>query len=356
MGAGKENKRLEAIGKRVGLGILPAVVGSLLPAWVMAQSVAPPSLPPVITPPTPQVNPVIPVVPPSVFQPPVIIPVRDFMPPLIPTDYTGPTRFREEIPFPQGPGASNVPTGGVKKLNPEAFRIPEGDADGILVKARAKTRFSRPSLKSVQLEDGAVLVSVRKPCDIGLVTTPHASVSIATGADVIVEYREGVLRVFNLTGIGEAVKVQIHATSVSARLASNSAGIGSSEGEEVAIAQQIPGKIDNTDKAAPTAFTLALKLSHEIVFADRPLEATDLRPADGIARRGTCLLESNLLCVSEFSLESALSSCDMILDLQQAVSGVRERRVLSDMAKMASVLNFVNGSQGFVASRKSEKP
>ncbi len=88
-----------------------------------------------------------------------------------------------------------------------------------------------------------------------------------------------------------------------------------------------------------------------LVAGQEKITRSTLRPKDGIARRYQKVLENGHLAVSEFSLESAISSCDMLVDLQQKTTGVKERRILSDMSKMAAVLNYKNGSQGYTAEK-----
>lgn len=312
--------------------ILVLLMVLLSPLGASAQSSvpsAPPSYspPPVVqvpVQPTPQVT--IPVFP--LPQLPVTTPTL----PLIPTDFTRPFMGTAPMLF----TAPTLPAGNaVKKVDPQNFPVlPPGDSDdGIIVKYLPGTDFSRPSKASVCLTEGAVLVSVRKPAAMALVTTPHGDVSIESEADVVVRYEEGVLRVMNLTGLGERVKIKVHGAEVSARVN------GQSYSEPV--------------KNQPVS--IALKVGHEVVSADRRLTGRDLHPHDGVGRRQYVFIEADSLAVSEFSLESALSGMDLLVDLQQKVTGVKERRVLGDMAKMASVLNYMNGESGYTALTKPSK-
>ncbi len=275
--------------------------------------------PPIVQPPpvAPQVNfPVFPVSP--------TLPVRDTLP-LIPTDFTR--------PFMGTPNPLSFPTlqpgNAVKKLPEKDFDMPDDSQSdsGIIVKFIKGSDYTRPSPATVDLTEGSLLISVRKPATLALISTPHGTVSIATNSDVIVRYQNGVLRVMNLTGLGESVKVKVHSAEVSAT---------------------VNGKA-YSEPVKNFAITLALKVGHELVSGDRPLTNRDLHPHDGIGRRQFALVEQNVMAVSEFSLESALNGADLLLDLQQATSGVKERRVLSDMAKMASVLNYLHGDGGYTA-------
>ena len=51
--------------------------------------------------------------------------------------------------------------------------------------------------------------------------------------------------------------------------------------------------------------------------------------------------------MSEFSVDSAIKNNDLIADIRQNTTGVKERRILSDMSKMAAVLNYTRGEGGF---------
>ncbi len=314
--------------------ILVLLMMLLRPLGVSAQSSvpsAPPSYspPPVVqvpVQPTPQItNPVLSLPLPQL---PVTTPTL----PLIPTDFTRPFMGTAPMLF----TAPTLPAGNaVKKVDPQNFPVllQSDSDDGIIVKYLPGTDFSRPGKASVCLTEGAVLVSVRKPAHMALVTTPHGDVSIESEADVVVRYEEGVLRVMNLTGLGERVKIKVHGAEVSARVN------GQSYSEPV--------------KNQPVS--VALKVGHEVVSADRKLTGRDLHPHDGVGRRQYVFIEADSLAVSEFSLESALSGMDLLVDLQQKVTGVKERRVLGDMAKMASVLNYMNGESGYTALTKPSK-
>lgn len=283
------------------------------------------------TPPAPgnpsvNINPSVPSIP--------VIPVMPVMPggrtvPLVPTDYTN-------IPVPSLNYQSTLPAGeGVKSTSQFPSDLPDQDLDGILVRSLNGADFTRPSLASVTLNEGSILVSVRKPSRLGLINTSHGVVSVAGDADVIVtcDKNDGLVRVLNLTGLGENVKMKVHHQMVQARIHSTDAPV------VVPTAPQ------------PPALALSLKVGHELVVADRPLVKADLHPADGIGRRRFNFLESHFLAVNEFSLASLLTGSDLLVDLRQKVDGLKERRIVGDLSKMAAVLNYLNGEQGYTVAK-----
>ena len=189
------------------------------------------------------------------------------------------------------------------------------------MKAAPQSEFQRPSRYAVELKSGCILVSVRRPTAMALISTPLAEVTVAADGDVAACYHEGILRVMNTDGRGDNVKIKL-----------SGAAAGAESGKIVAIR---PG--------------------FELVTGDHVLQRSDLRPADGIARRQSKLLEQGYLAISQFSVQSFLNTSELVADLNQSVSGSKERRIVGDMSKMAAVLNYVNGSQGFMAEAKTDR-
>ncbi len=286
--------------------------------------------------PTPQISPVIspaaPVMP--------IFPVhsgREMVVPLIPTDYTNFSMgmFNSNVSMPNlNPGEAVQKISGIPSLEQV-----HQDEDGILVRSLENAHYTRPSLASVKLDSGSILVSVRRPSKLGLICTPQADVSVSADADVIVTYDDGLLRVLNLTGHGPVVKIKIHSSDVSSKIISSPTSRANSSSSETQHEPNI---------SQPVA--IAVKVGHEIVSSDHPLTRADLHPHDGIGRRRFGFIESNVLAVSEFSLESVLTTSDLLVDLSQKTSGIKERRIMGDLSKMAAVLNYMNGQQGFVSN------
>ena len=185
-----------------------------------------------------------------------------------------------------------------------------------MVKYHPGSSYDRPNVYSVDLKSGAVLVSVRRPSELALVHTGLGDVAIAANGAATVSCENGVLRVANITGRGDSLKVQF--------------APGGGEG-------------------APNPKTVAIKTGFEFVFADHRLGRSDIRPVDGVARRHSKVLENGYAAVSEFSVESLLSSSELIANMSQKSASTQDRQILGDMSKMAAVLNYVNGTQGFVA-------
>lgn len=338
------------------------------PALALDSSFSLPSIPstPVYTPPpqivTPQVSPVV-----SPPMPPVS-PVGNFAP-MIPTDFTNLHMG--------GPDPTALPTfnaaGAVQKTSkfPDLNSVKQ-DESGILVKKLGSAEYTRPSLASVNLSYGSILVSVRRPARLGIISTPQGDVSVAADADVIIVYREGVLRVMNLTGPSDSVKLKVHSSGVSAKIVMGDRDKGKMENKaEPGVAEMFGvdkggvAEHAGADKAfdkhnthepivsAPVA--VAVKVGHELVSSDHALTRHDLQPHDGIGRRRFAFVETNVLAVSEFSLESVLTSSDLLVDMAQTTDGLRERRIMGDLSKMAAVLNYMNGGTGYVALAKDKQ-
>lgn len=256
-------------------------------------------------PPTPPAPPPIPQLPVSPFNPKV--------PVFVPTDVT------------------NLNSGAMQNLSVPALwalsgiqSIPDnqfpkeselgGSAEWVLVRARPDAAYTKPTAYSVDLKKGDILVTVKKPSNMAMVTTPHGKISIASDGDALISFNEGLLRIQNIDGMGKSVLAQV----------------------------EPPGAGKSTVQLAP---------GFEFVAADRKLSRIDLKPKDGIARRHFQFLEGGHLAVSEFSVESAIQNSDLIADIRQNTSGVKERRILSDMSKMASVLNYMRGESGFTTDK-----
>lgn len=244
---------------------------------------------------TPPIIPLIP--PPNPFNPKV--------PVFVPTDVTSPV-----VPL-------SVPAlwalSGIQQIPNQQFPKEDelkGSSEWILVRARPLAEYTRPSVYSVTLNKGDILVTVKRPSYLAIVKVPYGKVSIAADGDAVVQFNNGILRVQNIDGLGKSVCVQI----------------------------QPPGSELKTVQLAP---------GFEFVAGDRKLAGSDLRPKDGIARRHFKVLEGGHLAVSEISVDSVIKNSDLIADIRQNTTGVKERRILSDMSKMAAVLNYTRGEGGF---------
>lgn len=218
------------------------------------------------------------------------------------------------------PGPEHPPVGIIQLKDAEFSTLAaHQSADGIVVRAAKATKSERPNPYAVKLLSGQVLVCVQHPSHNALVSTRLGDVSISQGADVIVSFNDGVLRVMNLIG---------HQKTVQA-------------------------KLDQGPFAGPADPVVTIEPGFELVAGERKLVLTDLRPPDGIGRRNPKLYEHGFLAVSQFSLSNLLSSSELIADMGQQTSGTKETRILADLSKMAAVLNYVNGQGGFVTQAKA---
>lgn len=245
--------------------------------------------------------------------PQVVLP--PFRPPIVvPTDVTSP-QLVNPINLPPNIQTS-MALAGVQLIADSQFpplEVKNQPLDSIVLKFKDGSVWTKPNDYTVDLKSGEILVSVKAPSKMAFVITPFGTIALGADADVYISFKDGVLRILNFDGDGMALKAQL----------------------------------DKGPFAGPADPTVTVACGYELVASQNKISRAELRPKDGIARRFSKVLENGHLAVSEFSVESALKSCDMIVDLNQKVTGVKERRMLSDMTKMAAVLNYKNGTDGF---------
>lgn len=250
--------------------------------------------------------------------PPVVLPPAVTRPPVVvPTDVTNP-QLVSPLPFyPQDIGTAWSLNGIQTASSFPRQQDLKGSTEWILVRKEDPTEYTRPTPYTVDFKVGRILVSVKKPSNGAIVTTPNGDVSISANGDVLLEYRDDLLRVANLDGLGESVKIRLDS------------GPFSGSKTQVAIA---PG--------------------YELVAAGHTLTQKDMRPGDGVGRRHFKTLESGKIAVSEFSVESAMKNLAVIADMSQKTMGVKDRRILGDMSKMAAVLNYMHGTDGYKENKE----
>lgn len=244
--------------------------------------------------------------PPTMVTPPIVVP----------TDVeSGLFNFQGNLP--NFLNLSNpVALNGVQLVDDSSFPQTselKGPTTGISIRQTEGTNYEKLGDYVIKLVKGEILVSVKRPSETAIVETPFGNISISANGDAIIKLVDGTLRVMNLDGQGQSIKAQL----------------------------------DKGPFAGPADPTLTIAPGYEVVASEQTLSRSLLRPRDGIARRHFKVLENAHLAISEFSLESALNASDVIADLRQAKDGVKERRILGDMSKMAAVLNHLNGTQGF---------
>jgi hypothetical protein len=265
-------------------------------------------LPPVIVPPPPQQSE-------PQGQPPVIVPpVEGGIPPLQQTDTA-----KNRTNITQDPTNTTLPpVAGIQKISDDMFeRQSSGDesSEWILVRGDEHSVYVKTTTTTVKLDGGTILVSVRRPSKYAVIQTPDGVVSLGSDGDVLVSFIDGSLRIDNLSSRGVRCKVKLNGSV-----------------------------LDGNSQA------LAIAPGYELVAADHKLVRSEVRPADGIARRGFQLMANGHVAVNEFSVESFLSSSAIIASLAGHSDAAKEQRILKDMSKMAAVLNYINGPSGYSQS------
>lgn len=266
----------------------------------------PPMPPPMMTPP-----------PMTMPTPPVItVPTSPFptTPPIVvPTDVTQTTVF-PVVPIQTGlasPAIQGIEV--ISKFPP--INTNQDDNSKIFVFPKENSvnvNYKKLSPALVDLEEGEILVSVRKPAIVGHIETKFGIIAVLANSDVIIRFDSKVLRITNADATGKRLRVAL-----------------------------------NKGPFANNKTILSIKPGYELVLGVNKLTRSDMKPNDGIARRHFQALDNGHMAISEVSIASLMKSSDLLASVRQNSTGITERRILSDMSKMAAVLNHINGTQGF---------
>jgi len=291
----------------LGLGIL-AITAAILPPYAVAQY-AGGSIPFVAPTPGAGPSPVAPVVGGAAlgFSIPAATPLpsdsifnKDFI------------QLPKVMPNPVSPSAI-----GLKEVDPDIVSMEENNpAQFVLVHGDQHARFEKTSESAVKLESGAVLVSVRPPSKMASIDTPDGLVVIKGDGDVIVSYIGAVLRVENISARNHNCLIKFE------------------------------------DEILGESKAVALAPSYELVVSDRKLMDGEIRPADGVHRRMYYVFHNGQVAVNEYNIGSLLKEHPTIAHVVSN-RGDKETRVLKDMCKMASVMNYVHGSGGYAPASSS---
>jgi hypothetical protein len=216
------------------------------------------------------------------------------------------------MPNPVAPSAI-----GLKEVDPNIVAMEENNpAEFVLVNGDKHAKFEKTSETAVKLESGAILVSVRPPSKMASIDTPDGLVVIKGDGDVLVSYIGAVLRVENISARNHNCLIKLE------------------------------------DEIMGETKALALAPSYELVVGDRKLMNGEIRPADGVHRRMYYVFHNGQVAVNEYNIGSLLKEHPTIAHVVEN-RGDKETRVLKDMCKMASVMNYVHGAGGYAPASSS---
>ena len=271
------------------------------PAYTAPAPPPPAPPPPLAPPPDPVRLPFVPPKPPP-FTPPIVVP----------TDVTHQTPSMDNDPnLPSMKDAVAVLASNRFKSGSEKNQ----DASGIVVMSEALAKYEKTTSYSVNLVSGTIIVSVKRPSQVGLISTDIADFALSADGDAVISSVNGVVRILNTTARGEACRIKLLNPSPNAK-----------------------NKI------------FAVRPGYEFLIGKEKLRRRDLKPSDGIARRRFKVFDDGKIAISEFSVQSVLQGSDLIAHIAQQYNGAKEKRVLADMSKMAAVLNHVHSPHGYTTA------
>ena len=244
------------------------------------------------------------------------------------------------LPFPviSGDNVSSVSAiQAVSSRNfPSAIDI-HGSAAGVLLHARKETRYDLLSPLSIWLEEGPLLVSVRKPSDMVLVATKFGDICVVSGGDALVERgEEDTLRIVNLCTSGDTVFLNMH----------DKLWTGSPWGHSGKV-QQLNEKKGKKTKTYEEVESGAISIApgYELVIGAQSLSLEDAKPADSVGRRDFKTFEGGRFVVAEISIDHLTQLHDLIKNLNN--HGEKASTVFNEIMKNAAQMRNKQGESGF---------
>jgi hypothetical protein len=246
---------------------------------------------------------------------------------------------KSTLPFPTIGSESIGSIQGVQAVSsktfPSAIDI-HGSAAGVLLHARKETRYDLLSPLSIWLEEGPLLVSVRRPSDMVLVATKFGDICVTAGGDALVERgEEDTLRIVNLCTNNETVFLNMH----------DKLWVSSPWGHIGKVKQLSEKKGKKRTYEEIDSGAVSIAPGYELVIGAHMLTLDDVKPPDSVGRREWKTLEGGHFVVAEISIDNLTQLHDLIKNLNN--HGGKAAAVFAEIMKSAGQLKDKQGEAGF---------
>lgn len=248
---------------------------------------------------------------------------------------------KSTLPFPIISNDNLNTVGGVQSVNtgrnfPSAIDI-HGSPSGVLLHALKDTRYDLLSPLSIWLEEGPLLVSVRRPSDMVLVATKFGDVCVLAGGDALVERGENdTLRIVNLCTNSDTVFLNMHDKLWMSSPWGHAGKLQSLNHKKSKKKQTYDGIESGAVSIAP---------AYELLIGNELLSIEDVKPPDSIGRRDFKSFEGGKFVVSEISIEHLTQIHELIKNLNS--HGEKASSIFSEIMKNAGTLKAKQGDTGF---------
>ena len=246
---------------------------------------------------------------------------------------------KSTLPFPTVGSDSIASLQGIQAVSsktfPSAIDI-HGSAAGVLLHARKETRYDLLSPLSIWLEEGPLLVSVRRPSEMVLVATKFGDICVTAGGDALVERgEEDTLRIVNLCTNNETVFLNMH----------DKLWLSSPWGHLGKLKELSDKKGKKRTYEGIDSGAVAIAPGYELVIGAHMLTLDDVKPPDSVGRREWKTLEGGHFVVAEISVDNLTQLHDLIKNLNN--HGGKAAAVFAEIMKSAGQLKDRQGEAGF---------
>ncbi len=246
----------------------------------------------------------------------------------------------EALPFPLITNDSVASVTGVQltrsRVFPSAIDI-HGSAAGVLLHARKETRYDLLSPLSIWLEDGSLLVSVRRPSEMVLVATKFGDVVVTAGGDaLVVRGEDDDLKIVNLSTTGDTVFLNMHDKFWTA----------SPWGHQGKV-RDLNDKSKGSKKAYEEieSGAIAIAPGFELLIGAEAITLDEAKPEDSVGRRDFKVFEGGRFLVAEISIDNLTQLHDLIKGLNN--HGEKAATVFNEIMKNAGVMKSRQGEARF---------